>query len=746
MNEGVWMGDKEEKTLYVNKKFCDLTGFKPAEVRGRKSYAFFDKESAARVRQANERERKRGISSSYEGVLIGKKGNRIPVLITGMPNPEGGTVAILTDLSALKEKESLYRKLVENMDEAVWMGDKEEKTVYANPKFCSIIEYPLNEMIGKQSYDFFDEDSRSRIKKVNETHRKKGISSGYEGNLLTKNGKKIPVYLMGSPLPDGGTIGIMVDLRPIKQQQSLYRTLVEHLNEAVLVCDSEASVIYVNPKFCALTGYKLNEVLGRSEYDLWSEESRRHIRYVNENERTKGISSSYEAFLLKKNGEEVPVLSNGVPHPAGGTIAILTDLTELKRKESLYRTLVENMNEGVWMLDKNNFTLYANPRFYEMTGYKLEELKKVSSMIHWTKESQKIINEHNKLRRKNKSSNYECTLLSKNGEKIPVLVSGTPAEDGGTMGIITDLRDLKKKEERENVLNRAITYANDAIIIVSGEGVIEMWNIGARTIFGYDEEEIIGESIFNVFEEEDSETLLKASKTQRNIELKARHKNRHRMIISATLTPLRQEREKTPRSFLIIGRDVTLQQEFEKELKNKYQKIKDAYNTFGIVRREMDYIFELVQMAREQNDLRQICDYVVNAVIMLSKADGCILRIYNEKKDTIDMVSSFGVNENWKGKAIMPFKDSLVEKAIRQNRSLKIIDITSEPLHTSDRLARMHRFSSLLLIPLLYRGNIIGSLSLYVVPEKRLKLFENDFVEEFAKLVALVLATVRKKF
>jgi len=114
-----------------------------------------------------------------------------------------------------------FKRLVEHMNEAVWVGDKNELTLYANPKFCEITEYSLEEMLGRPSYDFWTAESAERVRAVNKGDRKRGISSSYEGDLVTKSGKEIPVLLSGTPLPDGGTIGIMTDLRKIKEKEAL---------------------------------------------------------------------------------------------------------------------------------------------------------------------------------------------------------------------------------------------------------------------------------------------------------------------------------------------------------------------------------------------------------------------------------------------------------------------------------------------------------------------------------------------
>lgn len=109
----------------------------------------------------------------------------------------------------------MYQKIVEHMSESIWIGDEYEKTVYANPNFCKLLWYTLEEMIGKESYVFRDEES-SKIVFNNNLLRKTGEASKYEGVLKAKDGTLIPVLCSGTPIPWWGTVGIMTDLREVK--------------------------------------------------------------------------------------------------------------------------------------------------------------------------------------------------------------------------------------------------------------------------------------------------------------------------------------------------------------------------------------------------------------------------------------------------------------------------------------------------------------------------------------------------
>lgn len=84
-----------------------------------------------------------------------------------------------TDNNELSLAEIGYKKILDAMTESIWIGDKNERTVYANPNFCNLMGYSLEEMIGKESYVFWDEESTKTVKQ-NNSLRKKGENSKYE--------------------------------------------------------------------------------------------------------------------------------------------------------------------------------------------------------------------------------------------------------------------------------------------------------------------------------------------------------------------------------------------------------------------------------------------------------------------------------------------------------------------------------------------------------------------------------------
>ena len=47
----------------------------------------------------------------------------------------------------------------------------------------------------------------------------------------------------------------------------------------------------------------------------------------------------------------------------------------LRESEKTYRLLVDNLQEGIWFIDKDAYTTFANPRMTEMLGYTFDEMQ-----------------------------------------------------------------------------------------------------------------------------------------------------------------------------------------------------------------------------------------------------------------------------------------------------------------------------------------------------------------------------------
>lgn len=253
-------------------------------------------------------------------------------------------------------------------------------------------------------------------------------------------------------------------------------------------------------------------------------------------------------------------------------------------QNQVYKKLIDNMNEAVWLGDSNERTVYVNQKFAKMLGYKPEEMIGRESYDFWDNESaERVKNVNNTDRKKGISSSYEGNLLTKDGKKIPVLLSGSPFPGGGTIGIMTDLTELKKKEKKEKILNKSIEFSSDAILTFNKSLKVQTWNKGAKKILGYTKKDILNYNISKFLSKSDVKKIKDIKKTTYDLTVTAKHKNNKKITLETTLTPVLDGQSKDVDLYLLIARDVTRQREMEKELKEKFKKVKQAHKNLGTV-------------------------------------------------------------------------------------------------------------------------------------------------------------------
>ena len=108
---GFWHIDVAGHTVYANPALClMLEVSSPAELHGKTYHPFFAPESLPRMRQEHDK-RSSGVASTYEVELVGLRGGRRNVVISGVPvtGDDGkltGLFGTFTDITEQKRAES----------------------------------------------------------------------------------------------------------------------------------------------------------------------------------------------------------------------------------------------------------------------------------------------------------------------------------------------------------------------------------------------------------------------------------------------------------------------------------------------------------------------------------------------------------------------------------------------------------------------------------------------------------------
>ncbi len=136
---------------------------------------------------------------------------------------------------ALRKSEKQYRLLVEAMNDGLSVLDSMAAIKYLNDKFCEILGYQKDEIIGRPIVDFLPEPDQ----KIFEKHfarRKKRESTRYEMAFIREDGCEIPTIVSGAPIFDDGkrfkgAFAVVTDITDRKNMESELETRAADLEE-----------------------------------------------------------------------------------------------------------------------------------------------------------------------------------------------------------------------------------------------------------------------------------------------------------------------------------------------------------------------------------------------------------------------------------------------------------------------------------------------------------------------------------
>jgi len=132
-------------------------------------------------------------------------------------------------LQILRASEEKFRTLFENLELGVLEVDLQDKIIYSNEAFSSMLGYKTEEMSGKIAHALFLANKEEvKTFEKNNSLREKGKGSVYEQTLQRKDGKLITAVISGAPVFDlkgnvRGSVGIHWDVTKIRALEQSIR-------------------------------------------------------------------------------------------------------------------------------------------------------------------------------------------------------------------------------------------------------------------------------------------------------------------------------------------------------------------------------------------------------------------------------------------------------------------------------------------------------------------------------------------
>ena len=371
--------------------------------------------------------------------------------------PAGEIVAVYNDITErvraeeiLREGEEQRKAFMENAPDGVYLTDLAGVFLYGNRRAEEITGFRREEIIGKSmmELDLLSPDGLSKAAGLLQASSRGESTGSDELTLKRKDGSAVVVEITTSIVRRHGqqvVMGFVRDITDRKRADTLlqesrakYEAIFEATGTATLLVEEDTTIITANSECLSATGYSPEELVGTKWPKYVAPESL-EIMLEYHNLRREGPGHAprkYEVKLVNKNGQiRDVILDIAVIRGTKRSVVSILDITELKRTEEALRRSEENFRRsmeesplGVRVVNAEGETIFTNQALLDIYGFdSLEELKMTPVEKRYTAESYiEYKKRHGEKSQQDKDSpsEYEISIVRKNGEVRHLLVSG----------------------------------------------------------------------------------------------------------------------------------------------------------------------------------------------------------------------------------------------------------------------------------------------------------------------------------
>ena len=339
--------------LLVNPAVVRFSGRRESALRGRPLTEILEVERKPGLGGLLERvlEERHGLMEC-PGILIGRDGRRIPVLLSVSPviadtGETLGATCLLRDLSrfrsaerALRESELRFRTLAETATCAIIVY--RDRFLYLNPASEVISGYSREELMQMSPADLVVPEQRAAVKqRIRARLRGDPVLNRTEVKIRRKDGAERWISVSSGQIEYAGTpagIATIFDVTGHKHaEEDLRRYLraMEGAMDGMAILDAGGAYVFVNEAHARLYGYGApGELLGRSWEILYEGAELTRLREcILPGLRAAGRWCG-EALGRRRDGSRFPQELSLTALEGGGLVCVVRDISERKREEA----------------------------------------------------------------------------------------------------------------------------------------------------------------------------------------------------------------------------------------------------------------------------------------------------------------------------------------------------------------------------------------------------------------------------
>ena len=407
----------------------------------------------------------------------------------------------------------------------------------------------------------------------------------------------------------------------------------------------------------------------------------------------------------------------------------------LRESEVKFRELIEQASDGIFVTDKDGNFILVNSRYCEMLGYSRDELLQLHSEATYPEEEKEKRAQHRAEARERKTSLYERMIRRKDGTSFPAEVSIKLLGKDNVQGIVRDITERKKAQqslaESESLKGAILESSLDGLITIDHQGNIVEFNPAAEAMFGISRERALGKPMAEAIipprlrdaHHRGFAHYLATGEGPilgKRLELEAIRADGTEFPIELAITAIKSQSGTLFTGFI---RDITARKESE-------EKIHHLNRVYAV----LSGINALIVRVRDRNELFQgACRIAIEA----GQFPMAWIGVVDSDTKRVKPVAWGGEAEKFLASAPLSMSEDsaagrgMSGRVIKEKRPVIANDIQNDPRAQMREQCKERGIGSLVMLPLIVRGEGIGLLALYA---KEVAFFDD---EEMKLLVEL---------
>jgi PAS domain S-box-containing protein len=280
-------------------------------------------------------------------------------------------------------------------------------------------------------------------------------------------------------------------------------------------------ITYVNQKVEQITSYSADELKGLNVADLpFVKNGELQIPEDVLADEPDGQTLMYEAYITKKNGQELCLFFNAIPIKLSksgksiGHIVFVYDESNYKKMEKdlkFANAAFKSIREGMFIVDKELVVTDWNETIEKMSGFPAKEAvgKYIFDFVEILEPGmEEVLESFGSLVNEGDEGSGNCEYLLKIGhntlwiELFPQLIKDKNGYIQSILYIVNDITERKRIEEKLRFSDAAFKSIQESVIAIDNDGIITHWNEISEKIYGIEASEAIGSPIKDIIESE----------------------------------------------------------------------------------------------------------------------------------------------------------------------------------------------------------------------------------------------------